>query len=128
MSDGSEFLSDDRGKPMSCIASRLVDILGSRLCAVIGDVEQTSIVRAWIDGVEPTVGRARILRFALRVAETIEERYGRAAAQSWIQGANHALADKAPALVLKRASRVGEAKALSAERNIAQALRKFLDV
>jgi hypothetical protein len=90
---------------------------------VIGDVKQTSPVREWIDGKKPTVGRGRILRFALRVAETIELRYGSTVAQSWFQGANHSLSDETPALMLKRAAHAGEIGALGAERIVIQALR-----
>ena len=76
MSNLTDILANnDPGEPMSRVVGRLVEILGARLCAVIGDVKQTSIVREWIDGKEPAVGRSRILRFALRVAEAIERRY-----------------------------------------------------
>lgn len=92
MSDGPDILSnDDLGEPTCLIVRRLVEILGARLCAVIGDVKQTSIVREWIDGKEPSVDIGRILRFALRVAESIERRHGSTVAQSWFQGANHSL-------------------------------------
>lgn len=113
---------------MSRVACRLVEILGSRLCAIIGDVENTSIIRKWVDGVAPTLGRERILRFALRVAATIEVRYGGTQAQAWFQGANRALADESPALVLNRATRAGAAEALVAERSVIRALRDFLDI
>jgi hypothetical protein len=118
---------DNLGEPMSHIASRLVAVLGSRLCAVIGDVKQTRSVREWMDGLEPTIGRARTLRFALRVAVTIQQRYGSVAAQAWFQGANRALSDESPALVLKRASVGGEGKVLAAEQIVTHALRIFLD-
>jgi hypothetical protein len=129
MSNVSDFLANDElGEPTSLIVSRLVDILGSRLCAVIGDVKQTSTVREWIDGKEPTVGRERILRLALRVANAIAGRYGSDVAQSWFQGANHVLADESLALVLKRASCGGVVDALEAERKVNLALREYLDL
>jgi hypothetical protein len=112
---------------MSRVVSRLVEILGARLCAVIGDVKQTSTVREWIDGKEPTSGKARILRFALRVAESIEGRFGGITAQSWFQGANRRLADESPALVLKRSSRANEVEAEACEQSVLQALRELLD-
>ncbi len=128
MSDGTDILTqDDSAEPTSLIVSRLVEILGSRLCAVIGDVERTSIVREWIDGIEPTVGRARTLRFALRVAETIEGRYGGVTAQSWFQGANSSLRDEPPSLTLKRVCRAGDVEALGAEQRVAHALFEFLN-
>jgi hypothetical protein len=128
MNNGPDILSNDNlGEPTNAIVNQLVEILGSRLCAVIGDVEQTSIVRSWIGGMEPTRGRARILRFALRVAEIIEGRCGSAAAQSFFQGANHSLADESPALVLRRVCCAGDVEALEAARRVAQALFEFLD-
>jgi hypothetical protein len=127
MSDCSEILSNDGlDEPTSLIVSRLVEILGARLCAVIGDVKNTSTVREWIDGKEPSAGRSRILRFALRVAGKIERRCGSGAAQSWFQGANHALADEAPAIALKRTRAAGDVT--SVEQNVVLALRELLDI
>jgi hypothetical protein len=128
MSSGTNILAKSDGdEPTSLVVIRLIEILGSRLCAVIGDVEQTSTVREWAQGSEPTAERARSLRFSLEVAKSIEQRYGRATAQSWFQGANHVLSDQAPALVLKRASRAGDVDALRAERDITRALLMMLD-
>jgi hypothetical protein len=129
MSKGTDITAnDDSGEPTSRVVSRLVEILGARLCAVIGDVKQTSIVREWIDGKETPFGRGRVLRSALRVAETIEGRCGSTVAQSWFQGANHSLSDETPALVLKRASRGAERERFGAEENVSHALREFLDI
>jgi uncharacterized protein (DUF2384 family) len=129
MCDGTEILTgNDHSKPTSLIVSRLIEILGSRLCAVIGDVKRTRTLRSWIDGERPAVGKERILRFALRVAEAIAERFGGGAAQAWFQGANRTLGDKAPAIVLKRAGNAGDVEALNAERNITLAVREFLDI
>jgi len=129
MSDALDFLChDDPPEPINLIMSRLVEILGSRLCALIGDVQQTGTVREWVEGKEPTGGRSRIFRFALRVASTIEQQYGSAAAQSWFQGANLALADESPALALRRATCAVAAEAISAERQVKRALRAFLDI
>src|SRR5450755_5031725 len=128
MSDETGILSnDDPGEPTNVIVSKLVQILGAHLCAVIGDTKHTSTVREWIDGVEPTIGRARILRSALRVAEALAGRYGGVTAQSWFQGANHVLTDESPAIVLKRASRAGDVETRSAERRMIRALHEFLD-
>jgi hypothetical protein len=128
MINGTNILANDNpSEPTSRVVSRLVEILGARLCAVIGDVKQTSTVREWIDGKEPTVGRARMLRFALRVAQMIDARFGNISAQSWFQGTNHSLSDMAPALVLKRAGTCGVPEAIAAERSVAHALREFLD-
>jgi hypothetical protein len=113
---------------MRHVVSRLVDILGARLCAVIGDVKQTSIDREWIDSKEPTVGKGRVLRFALRLAETIDQRHGSTAAQSWFQGANDALDDESPALVLKRASYGAECERVIAEQKLTRALIELLDI
>lgn len=123
MSNGTDILAnDDPGQPTSRVVGRLVEILGAGLCAVIGAVKKTSSVREWVEGIEPTNERARVLRFALRVAKTIQERHGSAVAQSWFQGANHALGGEAPALVLQRAG-----NAEHVEASVADALRVFLD-
>jgi hypothetical protein len=129
MSEEADILaSADSSVPTSLVVSRLVEILGARLCAVIADVKQTSAVRDWVDGVEPTIGRARILRFAFAVAKIIEKRNGRTTAQSWFLGANHTLGDESPALVLSRASSAREVEALLAEFCVLQALGEFLDM
>jgi hypothetical protein len=128
VSNRTEFLGNgDNGEPTSFIVRRLVDILGARLCAVIGGVKQTSAVREWIDGKEPTIATVRTLRFALRVAESIERRYGSAIAQSWFQGANRTLGDESPALLIKSTSRETERERFRVEEYISLALRDFLD-
>jgi hypothetical protein len=107
--------------------ARLVEILGARLVAVIGDVKQTRTVREWIEGQGPQGNRLQILRFALQVAETIKQHYGEETAQSWFQGLNHHLLDRAPALVLKSANDAQLDVVLSEEKTVLDALRNFLE-
>lgn len=114
-------------RPAGETVARLVDILGARLVAVIGDVKQTRTVREWIEGQEPQGNRLPILRFALQVAEAIKQRFGEETAQSWFQGLNHHLLDRAPALVLRGANNAQLDIVLSEEKSVLDALRNFLE-
>lgn len=84
----------------------LRDLLGSKLVAYLGKVNQTSTVRQWSDG-SHCIGNpddVDRLRLAYRIAWLITERDSPAVAQAWFQGANPNLDDRAPAQLLRDAS------------------------
>jgi hypothetical protein len=88
--------------PFAEVAHELRDLLGARLVAYLGGVNETRAVRQWAEG-ERTPGEAvqRRLRVALQVALVITEADGRAIAQAWFQGLNPQLDDRSPARMLR---------------------------
>jgi hypothetical protein len=90
-----------RSEPAAVVAG-LRDLLGARLVAYLGGVKETRAVRQWADGSrvvhDPTDQRR--LRLAFQVAGLLVERDSPAVAQSWFQGMNPQLGDRAPARVL----------------------------
>ena len=109
------------------MVSRLVEILGVRLVAVIANVKQTRTVREWIEGRDPQGNRTQILQFALQLADAINSRFGETAAQSWFQGLNHHLLDRTPALVLKSVADAEFDVVFQEEKQILDAARNFLE-
>ena len=107
---------------------QLVDILGKRLVATIGDVKQTRTVREWIVRErDPQANRPQLLQFALQVARRIAERHGQHTAQGWFQGLNHHLNNHVPALELKSVSEAELSRVYEVERQVWEAARNFLE-
>ena len=113
-------------KNPSDVVACLVEILGARLVAVIADVEHTRTVREWLEDRAPEGKKLHVLRFALRVAAAIESRFGAHVAQSWFQGLNHHLSDRAPALLLKCANEAQIDVITDVEKSVLNALWNFL--
>lgn len=88
--------------PLQELVAQLRELLGVRLVAHIGGVQETRAVRQWADGnrtpAEPVVRR---LRQAYQVAATIGERDSSAVIRAWFQGMNPGLSDIAPARLLR---------------------------
>lgn len=84
------------------VVAGLRDLLGARLVAYLGGVKETRAVRQWAEGSrmvqDPTDQRR--LRLAFQVAGLLAARDSPAVAQSWFQGMNPQLGDRAPARVL----------------------------
>ena len=108
------------------VVERLVEILGSRLVAVIVGVSQTSTLREWIKG-GPPAERLPVLRRALKMASVIEARHDAKTAQSWFQGASHVLGGQSPALALKGLLSVPNRQHAAEAERIESAARTFLD-
>lgn len=87
------------------VSRDLAELLGSRLVAYIGGVQETRAVRQWAEGARkpPAVVVSR-LRFALQVTSVLVARDSAATAQAWFQGMNPALQDAAPARLLREGS------------------------
>lgn len=81
----------------------LRELLGAKLVAYLGGVQETRAVRQWADGdreiSSPVV--AQRLRIAYRAARMITERDSPAVAQTWFQGLNPGLDDRSPARLLR---------------------------
>lgn len=85
--------------PISAVVRRLVELAGVAVTGAVGNAKSASVVRAWIRGIE-VPEREEHLRLALVVACIVEAACGLSFVQPWFKGANVALDDRAPALVL----------------------------
>jgi hypothetical protein len=84
------------------IVSGLREILGARLVAYIGHVSSTRQVGEWANGIrEPSAETLARLRAAYFIASLLREREVASTVQSWFQGMNPELNDRAPARLLR---------------------------
>ena len=83
------------------VVAELRDLLGAKMCAVLGSVQETRAVAQWAAGTRtPGAGVQRRLRAALQAAAVIAEVDSPAVAQAWFQGMNPQLDDRPPLLLL----------------------------
>src|SRR5699024_9627376 len=84
------------------IVEALRDLLGARLVAYLGGVQETRAVRQWADGERaPSAAVMQRLRTAYHVAGLLREKDSAAVVQAWFQGMNPQLEDVAPGRVLR---------------------------
>lgn len=89
--------------PFADVVTRLRDLLGAKLVAYLGSVQETRAVRQWADGTgrapaEPVQAR---LRLAYRVAGLISDQETPVVAATWLQGMCPQLGDQIPARLLR---------------------------
>lgn len=84
------------------VVRELRELLGARLVAYLGGVQETRAVRQWADGTRKIrdAGDEQRLRIAYQAALVITARDTREVAQSWFQGLNPQLGDRSPARLL----------------------------
>lgn len=88
--------------PFPTVAKELRDLLGARLVAYIGGVQNTRAVREWAEGGRtPSQEEQQRLRLALQVALLITAADDNEIAQAWFQGINPQLDDRSPARMLR---------------------------
>lgn len=88
--------------PFPAVANELRDLLGARLVAYIGGVQNTRAVREWAEGDRsPSGEEQQRLRLALQVALLITAADDNEIAQAWFQGLNPQLDDRSPARMLR---------------------------
>ncbi len=90
----------------------LTELLGAKLVAYLGSVQEARAVRQWADGGRAPSGEVMTrLRTAYHVAALLGEHDPRAVVQAWFQGMNPELDDIAPARLLRegRIDEVGPA-------------------
>jgi hypothetical protein len=88
--------------PFPTVAQELRELLGARLVAYIGGVQNTRSVRDWSEGARaPSQDEQQRLRLALQVALLITTADDNAIAQAWFQGLNPQLDDRSPARLLR---------------------------
>jgi hypothetical protein len=82
---------------------RTAALLGSKLVAYLDRSTDTNAVNGWCDGTVslPDSDILERLRIALDAAQFLTQRDTAAVAQTWFQGRNPALGDRAPAQVLR---------------------------
>ena len=84
------------------VADELRELLGARLVAYLGSVQETRAVHQWVDATRtPSEETQQRLRVALQVALTIASAESARIAQAWFQGLNPQLEDRSPAHLLR---------------------------
>lgn len=86
------------------LVERLRDLLGAKLVAYLGSVQETRAVRQWADANDsrtPSSDVLNRLRMAYRIAALLRSKDSAAVVQAWFQGMNPRLDDVAPARLLR---------------------------
>jgi hypothetical protein len=84
------------------VAGELRALLGARLTAYLGGVQETRAVNQWVDDArKPNADVQQRLRVALQVALTLADAESPQIAQAWFQGLNPQLDDRSPARMLR---------------------------
>lgn len=84
------------------LVTRLRDVLGAKLVAYLGSVQETRAVRQWAEGSRtPSQEVMNRLRMVYRVAVLLQEKDSTTVVQAWFQGMNPRLDDVAPARLLR---------------------------
>jgi len=86
------------------LVERLRDLLGAKLVAYLGSVQEIRAVRRWADPGDartPSTDVVNRLRMAYRIAALLREKDSAAVVQAWFQGMNPRLDDVAPARLLR---------------------------
>lgn len=90
--------------PAPELVGGLRDLLGAKLVAYLGSVQETRAVRQWAAADDPRTPSADVLnrlRMAYRIATLLREKDGPGVLQAWFQGMNPRLEDVAPARLLR---------------------------
>ncbi len=97
-SPGIHAYRDSVNLEIAPLVAELREMLGAKLVAYLGGVQETRAVRQWAEGSRnmPAETEAH-LRLAYHVAGIIAESNGHRVMQSWFQGMNPQLEDRAPA-------------------------------
>ncbi|GAA4428199.1 hypothetical protein GCM10023169_29080 [Georgenia halophila] len=90
--------------PAPELVGRLRSLLGAKLVAYLGSVQETRAVRQWADETDPRNPSTDVLnrlRMAYRIAALLAEKDSPGVVQAWFQGMNPRLDDVAPARLLR---------------------------
>jgi hypothetical protein len=83
----------------NAVAAELVSILGAKATAVVGGVETTRLVRAWVERKHPP-SKPLSLRAALKAARILVAAEGPAVARRWFEGTNRFFDHRSPLEIL----------------------------
>jgi hypothetical protein len=86
--------------PIAAVVDNLVEIVGLKRTALIGNVKDTRLVQNWVRGEREPL-RAEALRTGLQAARIVADSEGPQIAQAWFTGCNQHLEAMAPALALR---------------------------
>jgi hypothetical protein len=87
--------------PTSELVENLVEILGRKLTAYIGNVKDVRLVNGWINGSRPYKDAEERLKLAFYVAKTLREHDSAEVVQAWMIGMNPQLDDQVPLRLLR---------------------------
>lgn len=87
----------------SVMVKELLGLLGPRLVAFLGGVQETRAVHEWAEGTRQirTAGVVDRLRVSYQIARLISASDDAQVAQAWLQGLNPKLGDRSPARMLR---------------------------
>jgi hypothetical protein len=77
------------------IVQRLIDVIGKKLTAYIGNVNDVRAVEAWATGGNMCHDVSTRLRFAFQLIQTLGKTESRVVIQAWLMGVNPELTDMA---------------------------------
>jgi hypothetical protein len=87
--------------PASKVVEKLVEIVGRKLTAYIGGVNDARAVDRWIAGGEIYGDAKSRLRFAFQVACALSEHDSPTVVQAWLTGVNPELGDRVPLRLMR---------------------------
>jgi hypothetical protein len=101
-SPGIRAYRDSVNLDVAPLVAELREVLGAKLVAYLAGVQETRAVRQWAEGARrmPAETEAR-LRLAYHVAGIVAESNGHRVVQTWFQGMNPQLEDRAPARLIR---------------------------
>ena len=88
--------------PIAQITRWLIDIIGKKLTAYIGNVKDVRAVELWAAGGEMQNDASIRLRFAFQVIEELHETESAAIIQAWLTGVNPDLDDRVPIRLMRQ--------------------------
>ncbi|MFT2711977.1 hypothetical protein [Clavibacter sp. Sh2126] len=94
------------------LVAGLREVLGAKLVAYLGSVQETRAVRQWAEGERvPSAVTMNRLRLAFHVAGILVEREHPRVVQAWFTGLNPQLDDASPARLIRESPDLDEAGA-----------------
>ena len=98
--------------PASKVVEKLVEIVGRKLTAYIGDVKDARAVDRWTAGGAIYGDAESRLRFAFQVARALSEHDSPTVVQAWLMGVNPELGDRVPLRLMRENEIDGVAPAI----------------
>lgn len=83
------------------VTTELVSIIGKKLTAYIGGVEDVRAVDRWVAGTDPYRGAEPRVRLAFQIAKTLMVKEPPRVIQAWLTGVNPELGDLVPVRILR---------------------------
>jgi hypothetical protein len=84
------------------ITGRLIDVIGRKLTAYIGNVNDVRALELWAAGEAMSEDAFVRLRFAFQLVQTLQEAESPAIIQAWLMGINPDLDDRVPIRLMRQ--------------------------